>query len=176
MSNKTPFIVGDGLKGRREKEIRLQQAADNRLAAQRDPQILRAIGYIGTFEGIALDVTAMAVDDPMRIIFLDTLEAFRTARAVKRDNVPVKGKGAVWVAAEAAKAKNKAYFDNADRAASARAALKWAEAALKFAGDQLYKEKIKAEAAAQFVVPAPSTDIKSPTPAHLFGRKVQATA
>ncbi len=158
MPNRTRHIVGGGTR---------TQAKDEylRLAAQRDPQILMAMKHVECNKGITMDVTKMKDDDPQRVIFLSVMEEFRAARAVKSRTGKVL-KGAIHVAAEAATKKNKPFFDDKATAEAALAASQWAQEALYWAGNQLYRSNTQPSSAAP--VKSPTT---VPNPMQVFGKK-----
>ncbi|NCU37487.1 hypothetical protein EOL96_00265 [Candidatus Saccharibacteria bacterium] len=141
------FRVGGGIGTLAKAEYERQQAADAKLAEQRKPQAEKAKGYV-RYHGKGItpwSVETLPEGDFKRVIFEGTISAFEVARPVK-DRTGTTTKGAIRVAAETAADKHSEFFKDPDTAAEALLASEWAAKALKWAGDQLYREKAEAPA------------------------------
>lgn len=168
MTNRTPHIVGGGIGTLAKAEYLRKQAAAQRLAAARTPQVELAMSFVLRRKGFAaLALAGMAEDDPQRVIFMDTLFTFKTAQPVKGANGKTV-KGAIRVAAETAAEKNKSFFEDEATAEAALMASEWAQEALYWAGNKLHRSNKPQPSAAK----APATN--APTPAQVFGNKVPA--
>ena len=172
MTNRTPHIVGGGIGTLAKAEWERKQAAARRLVTARTPQVELAMSFVLRRKGFAtLALAGMAVDDPQRVIFMDTLSTFKTAQPVKGANGKTV-KGAIRVAAETAAEKNMSFFEDEATAEAALMASEWAQEALYWAGNKLHRSNKPQPSAAAPSAKAPATN--APTPAQVFGNKVPA--